>query len=77
MHKGYQILSGKHVVNSCAKSEKNAIKKTLADRIQSEMLRYLSEPEIDIETDILDWWMPHENTYPLMSQCAKMYYRQF
>ena len=46
---------------------------TPADRIDLEMSRYVSAPEIELDADPLQWWSMHAAAYPSLAKLARKY----
>ena len=55
------------------KSSASANPTTPAARIDLEMSRYVSAPEIGLDADLLQWWSMHATIYPSLAKLARKY----
>ena len=46
---------------------------TFKDIVQSELLRYKTEPSISVDQPPLHWWSVHQHLYPNVSKLARKY----
>ena len=42
-------------------------------KIQSEVSKYIDEPRLDVEDDLLKWWKIHCELYPMLTGVARKY----
>ena len=48
-------------------------KTTFKDVVQSELLRYKTEPSISVDQPPLHWWSTHQHLYPNVGKLARKY----
>ena len=48
-----------------------------ADSIRDQLVRYLREPRISMDIDVLQFWKIHKNNYPELSALARRYLCKF
>ena len=56
-----------------SENEQTSDKTTFKDIVQSELLRYKTEPSISVDQPPLHWWSTHQHLYPNVGELAHQY----
>ena len=59
--------------NKFQTNEQAIDKTTFKDVVQSELLRYKTEPSISVDQPPLHWWSTHQHLYPNVGKLARKY----
>jgi len=65
--KGFSKILGRCLGHS------SAVPSTNQEKVKQKLDQYLSQPHLDVEECLLEWWKNESSCYPLVAQLARKY----